>query len=141
MATQASLDGIAAYGHRWRFQVRVNLPDIPEAHDNCETNTDVILLAHRIAKGLHKDLGRTIRPLGEAECPESLTESIKGIRDGLDCYFILENPDSIQNLSDGDRADLSDGLIDELIFQINNIYDEFDYYRVLAINVQAINRS
>ena len=137
MATAASLDGISTYGLKWRFQIGFNLPDIPEAHDECETNADVILLAHRIAKGLHKDLSRGVRPILGAECPEDLTESISRIMDDLDFVFILEDPDSVQNLSESDQSEMARGLIDELIYEINNVYDVFDYYRVLAINISS----
>ena len=148
MATEASLSGIGKFGIKWRAVVKINLiGDIPAAFAETETMTDMIALAHNICQDLIKSL-RKINWDREWDAPDPIAtldelglerkydylDNVKGWMDNflqeLEETFVIEDLDQLQNYDQDDLLNTCDGLEEELIYRLNELYDWGDYWRI-----------
>ena len=128
MATAASLEGIKDNGPRWKGTARIDLPkDIPDLFEECETNTDVILLGHRIVTAVNNSLKQY-----KSAFPKKGLSYLEEWMQEADETFVWDHIESVEEWADDE---LADGLEDELIYRLNGLYDWADYWRVCFVPV------
>ena len=128
MVTAASLAGNQKFGLGWHKQIFIDLPlNIPELFEQCDTNYDVIKLAYDICSKLIKKL-ENILPSLSKDCRENLREIIEQMKDS----FIWDDIKMAESYDD--LNELANGLDKELLYQLNDLYDWADYFRILLIN-------
>lgn len=129
MASEVSLDGISTFGLRWKAQVKLPIPkNIPAALAECESYFDRIEFAHKLVISIIKTLERCRKHLPE-ESLYNLDEIIEQFKDS----FVYENIESLVDWELSDLIDIDDYLEDELLEQLNMLYDWADYYRVFFV--------
>lgn len=135
MATEASLDGISQFGLKWKASVKINLPkDIPSLFEETETPIDVITLGHNISKNLIASLKR-IDWTRQWDAPKDesfvwMKEQLAFLIQELDETFVVEEIDRLQDWDEEVLSCSADGLEDELIYRLEELYDWADYWRV-----------
>lgn len=134
MATTASLDGIERFGLGWKVIAKIKLPkDVPSLFEETETMTEMALLAHTICKDLINSLKKDKDILAARFLfllPEEAFDELDRFMEELAETFVFENPEQIASLSNEALLCSCDGMEEELIYRLNELYDWGDYYRV-----------
>lgn len=128
MTSEAALAGIEAYGLGWKRRVTLRLPeDIPSLFENCEAPLDKINLAHEIASNLIKDLKET----------RLNRDTIRNFANNLELNLVLspEDAEDLKQLSEDELEDLAEPLLDNLLYELNRLYDYADYNRILIVTI------
>ena len=128
MASAASLASIGVYGLRWRATVKINIPDVPAALSECDTYFDRIEFAHNLASGIVKTLERW-RKLFPEDSLYRLNEILEQLKDS----FVYDYIEAVKDWEQDDLIDINEHLEDELLGQLNDLYDWADYNRVCFI--------
>lgn len=119
MASQAAIEGVAANGLEWKSRgprIRELCKRIGQARDGGITDPAVIVrTAHDIASGIRKWVDRL---------PEEKKEA-----------FEWTNGEHIERIKEVTVEDIdhdAEGEIEEIVYCLNEIFDTFDYERVLV---------
>lgn len=157
MATEASLAGIQKYGLGWKASIQiVGIQErIGEVIDDAETNEEALKAAHekacrliywlikayssRIPEESKAELCNIIQNLWEVFVEGSTPEEDLAMF-GRDYHKLntaiiqARGNDYIggmsESLDEEDMEEMVDGLADELVGQINTLFDWADYYRI-----------
>jgi len=128
--SELTIDGIKKFGNGWRARVVLNIPkDIPSLFAPLTTNFDAILLGHNIAS----DVVRRLRKQRNFLPKESLDE-IDAIIEQFESSNIYEDIESVKNWSTEDLEEFGCHAQEEILGQLNELYDWAGYYRILIVN-------
>lgn len=110
--SQAAMDGISANGHRWKFFIHGMKPFTQ-------------------ALGKLNDAENDGQEVADADVEKKVQEIIKIVRDFAGKTDNVRLRDDL--LNDADNLEMvEDCGLDEVNFQMGNLYDTFDFHRVLV---------
>lgn len=128
MTSAASIEGIGVHGLGWRATVRLSLPDIPAALSECDTYFDRIEFAHNLVSGIVKILERRQKSL-----PEDSLYQLNEILEQLKDSFVYDDIEAVKDWEQEYLIEINEYLEDELLGQLNHLFDWADYNRVCFI--------
>lgn len=126
--SNAAVEGISANGLKCRRSLGLNVPkDIPSLfEEKGETYYDRVKLAHDIATGIIPDLNKEIESLEDG----SEKEELERIKEQMYDSLTYDNIEALKDWSPEDMVWVSEGVDEELLYQLHELYDWADYYRV-----------